>query len=135
MDRVTGIIRYQWRAYWRRFSRAKSLTAGNQGITLIITAVLFFKWVSLLGAAADSLGPPRIGRLGYETAARHGTTSVLVDEESLLAARRFLWERVRVLAEPGASAALAALMSGRVAVHPGSTVVVVVSGGNNPALP
>ena len=87
------------------------------------------------GAAADSLGPPRIGRLGYETAARHGTTSVLVDEESLLAARRFLWERVRVLAEPGASAALAALMSGRVAVHPGSTVVVVVSGGNNPALP
>ncbi|HKO44362.1 MAG TPA: hypothetical protein VJU84_13885 [Pyrinomonadaceae bacterium] len=55
MDRVTGIIRYQWRAYWRRFSRAKSLTAGNQGITLIITAVLFFKWISLLGAAATSL--------------------------------------------------------------------------------
>lgn len=55
MDRITGIIRYQWRAYWRRFSRAKSLTAGNQGITLIITAVLFFKWVSLLGSAAAAL--------------------------------------------------------------------------------
>ena len=62
MDRVTGIIRYQWRAYWRRFSRAKSLTAGNQGITLIITVVLFFKWVSLLGAAATSLsaGDPKL---------------------------------------------------------------------------
>src|SRR5918994_6971567 len=55
MDRITGIIRYQWRAYWRRFSRARSLTAGNQGITLIITAVLFFKWVSLLGSAAAAL--------------------------------------------------------------------------------
>ena len=55
MDRITGIIRYQWRAYWRRFTRARSLTAGNQGITLIITAVLFFKWVSLLGSAADAL--------------------------------------------------------------------------------
>src|SRR5688572_7512757 len=55
MDRITGIIRYQWRAYWRRFSRARSLTAGNQGITLIITAVLFFKYVSLLGSAAAGL--------------------------------------------------------------------------------
>lgn len=55
MDRVTGIIRYQWRAYFRRFSRARSLTAGNQGITLIIIAVLFFKWVSLLGSAAAAL--------------------------------------------------------------------------------
>ena len=93
-----------------------------------------------VGHGAAGAPPTRWARRGsagsaYETAARHGTTSVLVDEESLLAARRFLWERVRVLAEPGASAALAALMSGRVAVHPGSTVVVVVSGGNNPTLP
>ena len=55
MDRVTGIIRYQWRAYWRRFSRAKSLTTGSQGVTLIITAVLLFKYVSLLGSAATAL--------------------------------------------------------------------------------
>ena len=62
MDRITGIIRYQWRAYWRRFARARSLTAGNQGITLIITAVLFFKWVSLLGSAAAALssGDPKL---------------------------------------------------------------------------
>lgn len=87
------------------------------------------------GAAADSLGPAQIGRLGFEAAAQHGRTSVLVSEEEILAARRFLWERVRVLAEPGASVALAGLVSGRVPVHPGSTVVVVVSGANNPALP
>ncbi len=87
------------------------------------------------GAAADSLGPPQIGRLAYAVATAHGTSSVLVSEEALLAARRFLWQRVRVLAEPGASVALAALMSGQVRPRPGSTVVVVVSGGNNPAIP
>ena len=90
---------------------------------------------SAAGAAADSLGPAQIGRIGFETARRLGTGSVLVDEGALLAARRFLWDRVRVLAEPGASVALAALMSGRVEVAPGATVVVVVSGGNNPQLP
>jgi threonine dehydratase len=87
------------------------------------------------GAAADSLGPPQIGSLAYETAAKHDTTSLLVTEEELVTARRFLWERVRVLAEPGASVALAAVMAGRVEAHPGSSVVVVVSGGNNPTLP
>jgi threonine dehydratase len=87
------------------------------------------------GSAADSLGPARIGRLGYESATQHGRTSVLVTEEEITHARRFLWERVRVLAEPGASVALAGLLSGRVAVRPGSTVVVVVSGANNPTLP
>lgn len=87
------------------------------------------------GAAADSLGPPQIGQLAYETAEKHDTTSLLVTEDELLAARRFLWERVRVLAEPGASVALAAVLSGKVEAHPGSSVVVVVSGGNNPAIP
>ncbi len=87
------------------------------------------------GAAADSLGPPRIGRIAFETARRLGTTPVLVDEAGILAARRFLWQRVRVLAEPGAAVALAALATGRVDVPHGGTVVVVVSGGNNPQIP
>jgi threonine dehydratase len=87
------------------------------------------------GAAADSLGPPQIGRLAFETAAQRGTTSLLVTEDETLAARTFLWERVRVLAEPGAAVALAAVTAGKVDAEPGSTVVVVVSGGNNPAIP
>jgi threonine dehydratase len=87
------------------------------------------------GAAADSLGPPQVGLLGYETAAERGTTSLLVTEDEVLAARRFLWERVRVLAEPGAAVPLASLMAGKVAAEPGSTVVVMVSGGNNPTIP
>lgn len=61
MDRVTGIIRYQWRAYWRRFSRARSLTTGHQGITLIITAVIFFKYLSLLRSASGDLASGNTG--------------------------------------------------------------------------
>jgi threonine dehydratase len=87
------------------------------------------------GAAADSLGPPQVGRLAYETAEAQGTTSLLVTEDEVLAARRFLWQRVRVLAEPGASVALASVMAGKVGAEPGATLVVVVSGGNNPAIP
>jgi threonine dehydratase len=87
------------------------------------------------GAAADSLGPPRIGTLAFETAIAHGTRPVLVTEELIAAARRFLWQRVRVLAEPGACVGLAAVLAGRIDVRPGGRTVVVVSGGNNATLP
>jgi threonine dehydratase len=87
------------------------------------------------GAAADSLGPPQIGDIAFATATDLGVTPVLVDEGAVLAARRFLWQQARVLAEPGASVALAGVLTGRVPVSAGSTVVVVVSGGNNATLP
>lgn len=87
------------------------------------------------GVAADALGPPQIGQIAFETATELGASSVLVDDDAVLASRRFLWQRVRVLAEPAACVALAAVLTGRVEVRPGSTVVVVVSGGNNATLP
>lgn len=87
------------------------------------------------GVGADSLGAPQIGRLAFAAAQRHGAAVALVAEEAILAARRFLWSKARVLAEPGASVALAAVLSGAVEVRAGQTVVVVVSGGNNDSLP
>jgi len=87
------------------------------------------------GVAVDSLGAPRIGEIAYATALRHGVTSVLVDEEAILVARRLLWSKVRVLAEPGATVALAAVLGGQVDVRGGQTAVVVVSGGNNDTVP
>ncbi|MGH3425502.1 MAG: pyridoxal-phosphate dependent enzyme, partial [Nocardioidaceae bacterium] len=87
------------------------------------------------GVAADSLGAQKIGTYAFETAAALGTPAVTVGDEQILAARRWLWERCRVLAEPGAATPFAALLDGTVRVHPGDTVVVVVSGGNNPAMP
>jgi threonine dehydratase len=91
--------------------------------------------IEVSGVAADSLGAPQIGATAFELARSHGVEVPLVGDDDILAARRWLWQRCRVLAEPGACVPLAALMTGRVELEPGATVVVVVSGGNNPTVP
>jgi len=55
VDRVTTILRYQWRAYRRRFTRAGNLTAGNQGILLILSGIILFRYFQLLGTATADL--------------------------------------------------------------------------------
>jgi threonine dehydratase len=87
------------------------------------------------GVAADSLGAPHIGHIALATAQENDAESILVEEDEILAARRFLWNRLRVLAEPGAAVALAAVLTGKVPVMPQESVVVVVSGGNNDTIP
>jgi threonine dehydratase len=87
------------------------------------------------GVAADALGPLSIGQHAFETARAQGAVPLLVTEEAVVGARRFLWQHLRVLAEPAASVPLAALMSGVASVEAGRTVALVVSGGNNPAIP
>lgn len=91
--------------------------------------------VEIGGVAADSLGAATIGAHAFTVAREVGAKPAMVDDEAILAARRWLWERCRVLAETGAAAPVAALMTGAVTVHPGDTVVLVISGGNNPAVP
>jgi threonine dehydratase len=87
------------------------------------------------GVAADALGPLSIGRIAFETARVRGSQSVLVPDDAVEAARRFLWQRLRVLAEPAASVPLAAVMTGAVAMRAGETLALVISGGNNSAIP
>jgi threonine dehydratase len=91
--------------------------------------------VEVGGVAADSLGAATVGTHAFVVAGDLGAEPALVTDDDILTARRWLWERCRVLAEPGASAPVAALMTGAVPVHPGDTVVAVISGGNNPAIP
>jgi len=59
--------------------------------------------------------------------------ALLTDEEIRTAQRR-LWDVLRVVAEPGGAAALASLLAGKVRLHPGERVGVVVSGGNTTAV-
>jgi threonine dehydratase len=87
------------------------------------------------GVAADALGAPHIGDIAFAVAVDQQVKSVLVSEADILAARRFLWDRVRVLAEPGACVALAAVLTGAVSISSRQTVAVVVSGGNNETVP
>lgn len=86
------------------------------------------------GVAADSLAPRRVGEQVFPIAQRHVARTVLVPDAAILAAQEALWATLRIVAEPGGSAAFAALLSGRYAPTPGERVGVVLSGGNTVAV-
>ncbi len=81
-------------------------------------------------SAADALNAPFAGERGIEICSRLGVESVLVSEDDLADAFRWLYVRTKLACELGAAASTAALLSGKVRVEPGKTVVAVVSGGN-----
>jgi threonine dehydratase len=82
------------------------------------------------GAAGDSLAPTRVGEHVYPIAATFVRRVVLVPDEAIREAQRLLWRVLRVVAEPGGCAALAALISGRYVPSEGERVGVMISGGN-----
>lgn len=82
------------------------------------------------GIAADALGARRVGRLMFPLARRHVARSVLVTDEAILEAKSRLWETLRIVAEPGGAAALAALTSGRYVPERGERVGVLLCGAN-----
>jgi threonine dehydratase len=86
--------------------------------------------VTVSGAAADSLGARRVGELGFMACLTHHVTSLLVSDEDALAARRLLWEELRLAVEPGGAVALAALLTGAYVPVPHERVAVVLCGGN-----
>lgn len=86
--------------------------------------------VEVGGIAADSLGARRIGRLSFDLAQRLRPKSVLLDDESIEVAQRWLYEHCRIVSEPGGATALAAIMSGRYPSYRDQSLGVVVCGGN-----
>ena len=86
------------------------------------------------GIAADSLAPRRVGELMFPIARAHVARVVLVSDAAIRGAQDALWQTVRIAAEPGGAAALAALLSGAYVPEPGERVGVVVSGGNSTAV-
>jgi threonine dehydratase len=84
------------------------------------------------GIAADSLAPKRVGELMFPIAQRHVDRVVLVADEEIRAAQRRLWDRLRMVTEPGGAAAFAALLSGRYRPEPRERVGVLLCGGNTP---
>jgi threonine dehydratase len=86
------------------------------------------------GIASDSLAPRRVGTQVFEFLRDVIDSTVLVTEENIVAAQRILWEKLRVVAEPGGATALAAVLSGAFVPSSGARVAVVVSGGNTTAV-
>ena len=82
------------------------------------------------GVAADALAPRRVGELVFPITQAYVEDVVLVDDASILAAQRALWQAARIAAEPAASVGIAALLSGAYKPAPGEHVAVVISGAN-----
>jgi threonine dehydratase len=82
------------------------------------------------GVAADSLGARRAGALAFRIMAELGGQCVVQKDDAILHAQRWLWDRLRVVAEPGGATALAAILSGTFLPPAGARVGVVVCGAN-----
>ena len=80
--------------------------------------------------AADALAPRRVGELVFPITESHVDDVLLVDDASILAAQRALWQAFRVAAEPAASVGIAALLAGAYKPAPGEHVAVVITGAN-----
>ena len=76
---------------------------------------------------ADALTAPFTGQLPVELCGLLGVEVVLVSDDEIREAFRFLYSRAKLAAEPGGATAVAAVLAGRIS---GSNVVSVVSGGN-----
>ncbi|MDG4862029.1 threonine/serine dehydratase [Streptomyces sp. T-3] len=80
--------------------------------------------------AADSLGARRVSTTALCWARQADVESVLVSDTEIVAARRLLWDRHRIVVEHGAATGFAALTSGTYKPADGETVAVVLCGAN-----
>ena len=79
---------------------------------------------------ADGLGAPFAGAWTLAMTRRYLDDIVLLDDPTILAGMRFAVERLKQVLEPAGSAALAAVLAGRIPIRDGERVAVVLSGGN-----
>ena len=78
---------------------------------------------------ADGARTPFVGKLNFQVFQQHVTDIVTQDDDALIRAMRFVWERMKLLIEPTAALPFAALLGGRVPGR-GLRVGVIASGGN-----
>jgi threonine dehydratase len=86
------------------------------------------------GIAADSLAPRSVGDLMFPIAQEYVGEVVLVPDDAIAAAQSALWKTLRVVAEPGGAAAMAAVLVGRYRPTRGERVAVLVCGANTTAV-
>ncbi len=79
---------------------------------------------------ADGLNAPFTGEGTLAVCRERVDEVVLVSDEEIADAMRFLYLRAKLACEPAGAAAVAALLTGKAGIEPGAPVVAVVSGGN-----
>ncbi len=78
--------------------------------------------------ACDALQTTRVADRTFDVLSRRGATGVAVSEGEIAEAQRWAMRYLRAVVEPGGAVALAAVLAKRVAIVPGT--LVLVSGGN-----
>jgi threonine dehydratase len=86
--------------------------------------------VSATGVAAGSLGGPRLGVQSWEVIRERVKTAIVLPDAEVYAAAKTLWEATRLVGEPGAAVALAALTSGAYVPRKDERLAVLICGGN-----
>ena len=86
--------------------------------------------VAVGGVAADSLGARRIGAIAWDLTQRHVRDALLLPDEAIVAAQRWLWRELKLAVEPAAALPLAALRTGAWRPREGERVCLVVCGAN-----
>jgi threonine dehydratase len=84
--------------------------------------------------AADSLAPLQVGQLMFPLAKAYVERVVLVADDTIRRAQLCLWDKLRIVTEPGGATALAALLCGGYQPAAGERVGVLVCGANTTAV-
>lgn len=86
--------------------------------------------VDVSGITADALGATTIGELAWEALSKVDAASVLLTDDEVCDAMEHLWDEFRIVVEPAAATAAAALLSGRYEPAAGERVGVLLCGAN-----
>jgi threonine dehydratase len=108
--------------------RARVVVVEPEGSAVVHESLAAGQPVSVVPESiADGLCTPYTSEVALKTLLAHDVESLLVTEEEIEDAFRWLYGRAKLACEPAAAAALAPLLTGRVEPR---RVAVVVSGGN-----
>ncbi len=83
------------------------------------------------GVAAESLAPKQVGDLMFPLAQKYVSQNLLVSDAEILRAQSELWEKFRIVVEPGGAAAYAALAYSHYVPEPEEKVGVLLCGANS----
>ena len=86
--------------------------------------------VAVSGVAADALGAKRIGGIAWQITQAHVRDALLLTDESISKAQRWLWHEFKLAVEPAAALPLAALRSGRYQPQADEKVCLIICGAN-----
>lgn len=86
--------------------------------------------VEIDSVASDSLGARSIGAIPWSVLQRRPPESLLVGDDAIRSAQRWLWTNLKLVVEPGGATAFAAVLDGAHVPEPDGSTVVVVCGAN-----